>query len=160
MIGQLKSLGQAVLRTFKFSGLFNADVIVDHVGKIWLLEINARWSSSMELIERSLDLSPTIDKERTLLGCAINGELVGHTANLSNQADRIFLKRIIYARQRQRFCAQDFVRHLERNQSIHDIPTEGDWIQRGEPVLTVLTELDRQRVNSLKSYRRLRRIIS
>jgi predicted ATP-grasp superfamily ATP-dependent carboligase len=159
IVSRLRKLGQSMVDSFPFSGLFNADVIVDREGEVWLLEINLRWTSSMELIDRSLNSSEALGDGRSLLGCALNQQLMPSLADGLSQTNRRYLKRIIYARHQQHFCLADLEDHLGPNQSIHDIPLEGQVIRRGEPILTVITAVDPHQEDSLKRYRDLRRRI-
>lgn len=48
--GRLTDLGRAVAEAFDLVGLFNLDLIRQPDGSLWLLEINPRYSASMELL--------------------------------------------------------------------------------------------------------------
>jgi predicted ATP-grasp superfamily ATP-dependent carboligase len=50
----LRRLGQQIVATTNLRGLFNVDYLLDRSGDAWLLEINARWSGSSELVEQRL----------------------------------------------------------------------------------------------------------
>ncbi len=154
---RLNRLGQATVNSLRLSGLFNADVIVDAAGNPWLLEINARWSSSSELIERSLADRSSGGDRPSLLAQAIGGRLL----NLAAKAGKvIYLKRIIYARQQQRFRLGDLSNYIDANQSLHDLPADGSLIRPGEPVLTVVSRIERGDKTAIQSYRALRRRIA
>lgn len=161
IVDRLQQLGQSVVESFPIAGLFNADVIVDRLDNPWLLEINARWSSSMELVERGL--SKTLMNNRvSLIGSALKQQLIpGLTVgrDLVGQArnDPLFLKRIVYARRPRHFCLADWSAHLGPDQSLHDIPLEGQSIGRNDPILTLITEVDRANSVPLAAYKKLLR---
>lgn len=107
--GLLADLGQAVAEAFDLVGLFNIDLIRQSDGSLWLLEINPRYSASMELLigepdsrNRSLiDAHLAAHQERAGTIDAVEAErrigwLSGDTQVVP--AGHIACKRIVYAR--------------------------------------------------------------
>jgi len=150
---RLNQLGQATVDQLELSGLFNADVIVDPQGQVWLLEINARWSASTELMERELGDRFQTDQPPSLITQVVSGKSLSPQFVRTTPGDRIYLKRIIYATRECRFFIGDLANKIDSTQTLHDIPSDGTVIQRGEPILTLITSIDSQDRNALRSYR-------
>ena len=159
VLDRLNRLGQTVVDSHHLSGLFNTDVIVDQQGDVWLLEINSRWSSSMELIERALN-HPAVDGNAySLIDHAIHQQRLQTRTRYQGDSGSLFLKRIVYARQTHAFSLADWTDRLRPNQSLHDVPADGHRIGRREPVLTLITRIDPGDSNALKSYSSLLRCV-
>lgn len=136
---QLKRLGEVLARDFGLRGLFNVDYV--HDGQlIWPLEVNPRYSASMEVLEYALG--------RNLLARHIEGFGLRFPADLDffvRRASRFAAKGIVYATKDCRVT-----QHLEKLRDawneqplvpcLADIPRIGDHIRRGQPVATVLAE--------------------
>lgn len=107
--GSLVDLGQTVAEAFDLVGLFNVDLIRHPDGSLWLLEINPRYSASMELLVGELD-----NRNRSLIDAHLaayqerSGAIDAATAErragwLSDgpplvPAGQVACKRIVYAR--------------------------------------------------------------
>ncbi|HBJ34619.1 MAG TPA: hypothetical protein DDZ51_07620 [Planctomycetaceae bacterium] len=148
---QLCALGDRIAERFELVGLFNVDFILTPDRSLVLLEINPRYSASMELM-------PTAGH---LVDCHIAAyeENLGHIDR--QQADhrfaaldqhaagphRLACKRIVYATQPTRFNSSvedlcKITRDLSEPDGIqvtyHDIPSTNDIIPSGYPVLTII----------------------
>lgn len=113
---RLARLGQLAAESFGLCGLFNIDLIRDPQGNLWLLEINPRFSASMELYRRlAPDPQPSLidwhiaaHQERDgLISPAEADARTGSDQNLSMPPiDRFGFKRIVYARHELRWTAE------------------------------------------------------
>ncbi len=151
-IPNLLSLGDRIANRFELVGLFNVDFMLTPDQSLVMLEINPRYSASMELMP--------------MAGCLIDCHVAAYQEQAGQldrrQADRRFFmldrsgeheshdiacKRIVYATEPMRFNRSlsqlyDFVRDLAGPLSIevtfHDLPANDDTIPSGYPVLTVI----------------------
>jgi predicted ATP-grasp superfamily ATP-dependent carboligase len=131
------AIGEALAAVFGLVGLFGVDAIVA-AGRVWPLEINPRYTASIEVLERALGLR-SLDlhlracrfAEIPALRPARRGRCVG--------------KAIVYAPQ-DVTIAEEFTQALtSRNAGLEwpdfaDIPTVGIRIKRRQPVVTVLAD--------------------
>ncbi|KAA5546916.1 ATP-grasp domain-containing protein [Roseiconus nitratireducens] len=160
---RIEALGSAVVRQCRqdpkigpIRGPFNIDLIVNQ-GRVTMLEVNARWSGSMELVERtwseSLDLPCSLfdpvdlwlERLRTYPKCSHD----------------YTLKRICFARRRLRFDPSRFESLTVPNAHLTDTPGGPTSFDPGEPVATLITKVRRNRVGcDLRSVRPLRRRIA
>lgn len=151
----LRALGQAIADRFGLVGLFNVDLLVPRCGPPLLLEINPRYSASMELLPaagRLIDAHLAAYQQHwgQISGaqCDQRLRLLAATAAAAPQA-AVGYKRIVYARRSGRF---DFsrrqldvlARQLERTSDslisveFCDVPRQGQPLAADEPLLTVL----------------------
>ena len=122
---------------FRLRGINTLDFVINSKG-IWVLELNPRWSASVELIERwrgerlfAKHLAACGARKRSL-------PLEGDESRLNqNQPPGFWGKRIVYAKSSfQVGCGLDLAYLYE--QGVRDIPLAGTEIERGEPICTVL----------------------
>ncbi len=147
------------VESFGLSGIFNIDIVIDSSNQIWLLEINPRWSGSTEIVECSIATSGITGAPASLLGLALKRQLLNPAlaaACSSGSNHRVWLKRIVYARDDHRFSLHRCTKNLSTNQSLHDIPSEGTLIRRGEPVATLITNINAGSPAAWGRYRRTR----
>lgn len=122
--GEWRRIGEVISAEFELKGLFGVDAIKREDG-IYPVEVNPRYTASVEVLELALDL------KAIQLHCdACNGEPVDSEVRSPR---RLIGKAILFAPQDLSFteCVGDGF-------SIADIPAPGTEIQRGHPVLTVL----------------------
>ncbi|WP_258359380.1 ATP-grasp domain-containing protein [Moorella sulfitireducens] len=141
---QLAMIAGHLTATFGLRGLNTLDFIVNRDG-IWILEVNPRWSASVELIEkwRRELLFP--------LHLAVCGKNTGEspeagfnlpTRVIDNGSGRCFWgKAIVYARLPLQIDPKEEIEHLYR-QGLRDIPVPGTIIDCGQPVCTVLARAE------------------
>lgn len=127
----LRTLGDKLAANFDLTGLVNVDAIL-HEGSVWPVEINPRYSASVEVLELAgrplLRHHVRACKDRQL-------EEVGLP-----QSNRKYGKAVIYAR-REVVVQDDLVEFANRESlQLADIPEVGNTIHRGHPVLTVLAD--------------------
>ena len=129
MIGRATTLVDAVTRAFPLVGVGSIDFVSTDDG-LCPVEVNPRWSASMELVERSRGFS--------MFGihadaCA-RGALPGFDLTRQPVAAEVHGKAVVFAREdivvgeTQRWLADP---------SVRDIPREGECIAGGQPICTV-----------------------
>ena len=128
------ALAQAVTEEFGLVGVNGVDFIAR--GRVpYAIEVNPRWSSSMELVERAYGLS--------VFGlhadaCA-NGALPPFDLAVARHAQPAFGKAIVFTREDS--IAGDTRRWLT-DLSVRDVPHPGERIARGQPICTVFAIAD------------------
>ena len=120
-----EALTDAVVRTFGLVGLNGIDFIA-RAGVPWPIEVNPRFSGSMELLERGAGL-PLF----ALHAEACSGRL---PAGPVPDFERVHGKAIVFARADVLLGA---THHWLRDPSLADIPHQGQQIARGRPICTV-----------------------
>jgi hypothetical protein len=125
---RLHDLAQAATRTFGLRGLNGIDFILRD-GVPYVLELNPRYSGSMEVIERGLKRSAF---EIHKAACA--GALPRPPGPLPA---RVFGKAILWARGDRQ--AGDTRPWLKRD-DVRDVPFPGDRFKLGQPICTVFAE--------------------
>ncbi|QDV62789.1 ATP-grasp domain-containing protein [Crateriforma conspicua] len=146
---RLQRLGQSLVERTRYRGLFNADVVLSGDQPPWLLEVNPRWSASMELVEHTLAPEPSGSSPATqpsLIRWHVRAQSERlHTwVRVPNPNHSIHrFKRIVYSLRAGRLCSQAIQRwcrqlHAE-DQSIRctDIPAQTDDIAIGQPIVTL-----------------------
>ena len=132
----LDDLGELLTREFGLRGLFNLDLVGDY----WLLEVNPRYSASMEVLEHMSG-----QNFLAMHVAAFGSNFQGETRCRISKCPRHVAKRIVYA-------SSDCIVSPELSQlrkkwnverllpCLADIPRTGDRILRGQPVATVIVE--------------------
>lgn len=123
-------LASVAASAFGLVGVCGIDFIA-RAGAAYPVEINPRWSASMELVERSS-------------GCnAFNAHAIacaqGSLPEESAPPGRAFGKAIVFARQS---CAAGDTDAWLADADIRDVPHAGDAIAAGSPVCTVFAQAD------------------
>jgi predicted ATP-grasp superfamily ATP-dependent carboligase len=137
---QWRKIGEGLASGFDLRGLFGVDAIVNDRG-IWVIEVNPRYTSSIEVLEFGLGFHALTDH---ILACR-DGQLNDRSPVASL---RYLGKAIIYASRHVRID-DTFVaaaRQANANRSwpvIADIPTAGQTIATNHPVVTVFASSDR-----------------
>lgn len=132
----LDDLGELLTRAFGLRGLFNLDLVGDY----WVLEVNPRYSASVEVLEQ------TSGKNFLAMHvAAFDSSFQGETRCWISRCPRHAAKKIVYA-------SSDCIVSPELNRlrskwnverllpCLADIPRPGDRILRGQPVATVIAE--------------------
>ncbi len=159
----LIEIARRISLTTGLRGLFNLDFIVDPAGPLWLLEINPRWSGSSELIERQLRRRRPEISLFSLMVDGMNGAPLSSVVGDIPAAmadDPVYFKRIVFARRAFRFDRNAIERLLRVNETLHDIPASGRLIRRGEPVCTLIRQLDGKEKDPMPRHRVLVRQLS
>ena len=142
----LQELGARLSLAFRLVGLFGADVVLAE-NDFWLIEVNPRYTASVEVLERAAGISAL---SLHVQCCQRGGDALQGGCDL--QAASVCGKAILYAPRRLAVSPQA-VEQLEaanRGQNwpaVADLPRFGTVIQKGSPILTVFEEAhDRQTV--------------
>jgi predicted ATP-grasp superfamily ATP-dependent carboligase len=69
--GELEAAGEAVARAFALRGLFGLDFILDGAAAPWVIELNPRYTASVEVIEHALGLAALDLHRRAFEGAAL-----------------------------------------------------------------------------------------
>ena len=123
------ALVDAVAAEFSLVGVGSIDVIASEHG-LQPVEVNPRWSASMELVERARGISMFAIHA----AACVTGELPATVVNRSLESPAIHGKAIVFARED--VVVGDTSAWLE-DPNVRDVPHEGDRIMAGRPVCTV-----------------------
>jgi predicted ATP-grasp superfamily ATP-dependent carboligase len=131
---QLRSIGECLTAAFDLRGLFGVDVIVG-CGKVWTIEINPRFTASVEIHERAADWCAL-----STHSVACEGAKLPATPLVAREFHG---KAVVYATHEgvisSSFCEWvDWQNRLDRFPAYADIPGTGTKIASGRPILTVL----------------------
>ncbi len=136
---QLQSLGNLLAQRFRLVGMFNVDFVRNDLG-IWPLEVNPRYSASVEVLERVSEcpfMKLHVDAcQRTQL-----------PSELSLQTNPFFGKAVVYAPANGVFSQplDDLIgdwNAVSQWPLVADLPRVGDELERGQPVVTVFADGD------------------
>jgi predicted ATP-grasp superfamily ATP-dependent carboligase len=129
---QVQRIATLLTREFGLVGVNGMDFIIND-GQVCLLEVNPRYSSSMELIERAHHL-PIFDLHMRAIS---KGELPDFDiAKKTVNPERFYGKAILYADKDGQ--APKTETWIERD--IRDIPHPGEKLSRSKPICTVLAD--------------------
>jgi uncharacterized protein len=134
-------IGAALADEFDLQGLFGVDAVVDARGDIWPVEVNPRYTASVEILERGLGVAA--------LGWHVAACRDRQLPADSPTANGWHGKAIVYAPWDLRI-GDEFVAALERSNegrawpAVADLPASGTTIRRGQPIVTVFAEADDQ----------------
>ncbi len=134
---QFQDLGKFLAERFGLVGLFGVDAIVQE-DQAWVLEVNPRYPSSAELLERAFHIN--------MVNLHVAACRDGRLPDAPRETPKsIWGKRICYATSDLQISDR-FSSHLQSFPQTHgwppvaDIPTEGTFIRRGSPLLTVFSD--------------------
>jgi predicted ATP-grasp superfamily ATP-dependent carboligase len=138
LTNRLTELGRLAAREFGLAGLFGIDVVIDG-DAVWVLEVNPRYTASVELLEHALDRPLLAQHVQACRGESPVGVAQPSARNRCG-------KRIVYAGSVGRTVKATFTESLwnlrgERAlPAVADIPTPGARIEPFSPLATVLAE--------------------
>jgi predicted ATP-grasp superfamily ATP-dependent carboligase len=131
ILNQVGQIAQLLTQAFGLVGVNGFDFILNG-GRVFLTEVNPRYSASMELIEKAYAL-PVFDLH---LRAVTQGALPDNNPLAQTSQPRFYGKAILYA--------QRSIHALHTNRWLHsqirDIPHPGERIPSGKPVCTLLAE--------------------
>jgi len=139
LAGRLKQLGNAIVQGFGLAGWFGIDFVLND-GVPWPVEINPRYTASAEIHELAWRRSLFLAHRRACEGTA---SALDRLVDVTCLPPRIIAKWILYAQQR--MVVPMIVPHENDGEdifavgSIADIPHSDTCVDRGEPVMTLLT---------------------
>jgi len=122
-------MAAAVTEAFGLVGVNGIDFIARD-GVPWPIEVNPRYSASMELVERAHGVSVF-----ALHAAACVGELPGFDSLLRRRTGAAWGKAIVYATAD---VTMREIRRWWREDRVRDVPHAGERIARGRPICTLL----------------------
>ena len=133
--GTLARIGDVLAGEFDLRGLFGVD-FVDDAQTIWPIEVNPRYTASIEILERAWGFSAV---GQHVIACR-DGTLPNSPA--SRVATSWHAKRVIYAESNAIVSEAFTAAALDANRNelppaVADIPPPGTTIRPGQPVMTV-----------------------
>src|SRR5262249_47252340 len=128
-LAEVRRLAQAVTEEFGLIGLNGVDFVLRDARPV-VVEVNPRYSASMELVERATGI-PVFDLHRA----ACEGRMPPPaTAEAPLPGDGFHAKAIVYASKP--VSVPDTSGWIERG--VRDVPHPGEAIRSGHPICTVL----------------------
>lgn len=132
-IDQVKALGETLSSKLGLVGLFNVDLVRNQDG-LWLVEINPRYSASVEVLERALEVQAV---KLHIAACE-----AGTVSWMARNNPECFGKAIVYAQRDVRVTPVLEMVAGELNDprawpAMADLPRTGEEIRAGQPVVTV-----------------------
>ncbi len=135
----IAAIGRSIARRFGLVGLFGVDLVVDRNDEPWLVEVNPRYTASVEVVELMLGRALLSDHARACEGRPIDA------FDPLPERGRFIAKEVVFAEGPGTFREQ--VAPLEgragdvfRVPRLADIPHPGTPFKAGEPVLTIFAE--------------------
>ncbi len=133
ILDQWRRIGDCLAETFSLVGLFGVDAVQDDRA-VWPVEVNPRYTASVETLERGLDLR-TVDLH-------VRGCREGRVAPPPRGGASMWTgKAIVYASKSIQISPATTRRLLDANQDdwpvVADIPAAGTHIRARRPILTV-----------------------
>ena len=119
---EMKNTSEDLIRQFKLIGSNGVDYILDKDGELEVIEINARFQGTYELVENVLGIN--------LLNAHIQA-CEGEIIDIPNPS-KYSIKKIIYARK------QANIGNLNIP-NVYDIPYEGVKIEKDQPLVTIIS---------------------
>lgn len=130
---QLRRLGGVLTNRFHLAGLFNVDLIRNKEG-LWPLEVNPRYSASVEILERGLDVKA--------LKMHVDACETGSLPTAPKDFAKMYGKAVVYSERAGNVPQSLELVARERNDGqiwpeIADLPQTGEALKSGQPVVTV-----------------------
>jgi predicted ATP-grasp superfamily ATP-dependent carboligase len=126
------AMARAVAETFHLVGLNGIDFIVRD-GVPYPIEINPRWCSSMELVERLYGVSMFAAHA----AACVDGTLPAFDLTRARRSGAVIGKAIVFARDE---IVVGDTRPWLQDETVRDVPKPGERIGAGQPVCTVFAE--------------------
>ncbi len=138
---ELSRLGQCLAAEYRLTGLFGVDFIVAG-GCMFVLEINPRYTASIEVLEQAVPLDQSIVAHHV---AACEKHVLPHVDVHPEKSGRFFGKAILFADRRAsvgpRFeCLLAPIDAARRWTPLADVPAPGTTINVGQPMVTVRAE--------------------
>jgi hypothetical protein len=142
VIDRLLSFAKQCYQHFGIKGWFQVDFMLNQQHEVWLLEINPRWSATMEIYERI--------RGRSLVSPHLKAwgiETVEHSFP-KPIPHPLFLKYVVYAASTFTWTASESEKASDINRkaidaigwpTLADLPQENTTFETGMPILTILT---------------------
>jgi predicted ATP-grasp superfamily ATP-dependent carboligase len=131
VLDQVRRIAAFLTREYGLRGVNGIDFIL-RGSQVCVIEVNPRYSASMELIESAHEL-PVF---RTHLQAALHGELPAFRIERVSDSRQFIGKAILFADRNA--VAPDVKRWLDNE--VKDVPRPGDRWRKGDPICTVLAK--------------------
>lgn len=133
----IRQIGQTLAKQFQLQGLFGVDLVIGG-SQVWAIEVNPRWTASVELLERAHGFNAI----KCHMAACLEGELP--ETPLSEVTRISHGKAIVFAHQpatvSKRFTSDCLAGRGSLNSpELADIPNFGTSLEQGNPVCTVFT---------------------
>lgn len=122
----IRSAGAAVAAGCQLLGLFGIDFVEDPAGRAWPVEVNPRFTASMEIIERWAGRSLVADH---VDACLHYKTTCWGDVQSSSYCGKVYL-----------FAVRDIRAAKLDASDLRDVPTPGTPIAQGQPICTVLAQ--------------------
>jgi predicted ATP-grasp superfamily ATP-dependent carboligase len=132
-------IGTALADEFDLQGLFGVDAVVDAQGDLWPIELNPRYTASVEILERGLGVAT--------LGWHVAACRDRRLPAEAPAANGWHAKAVVYAPCDLRI-GDEMAAAFERSNEgrawpeVADLPVPGSIIRRGQPIVTVFAAAD------------------
>ena len=133
----LTHLGCALTERLGLSGVFGVDAVIDAAGTTWPVEVNPRYTASIEVLERAgvepvlQGVAERVDRDASNPGAILKAD----PPNPIDRTAAIDAKAIVFARRG--VFSPDLYERFDTAQ-IADVPWPGTTIEAGWPVCTFL----------------------
>jgi predicted ATP-grasp superfamily ATP-dependent carboligase len=132
--GRIEKFGSVAGRESGLSGVWGADFIAGSDGGLWLLEINPRFTSSLELIAKAHGIDIARLQIDSVRGAGLPSPFT--------DPEYVIGTAVCYAAEDITFgnCAAGAAAGAAGADGIRDIPRQGTFIGKGEPLLSLYAE--------------------
>jgi predicted ATP-grasp superfamily ATP-dependent carboligase len=146
MAARFERLGSSLASTFGLRGLFGVDCLLDG-DTLWLIEVNPRYTASVEILEYALNFS-ALSLHRDVFTGEVRSGFFPMKPGSWKTADSPWIgKAILFARQSLRFPAEGHWQAtlsgpepIEIMPTFADVPRPGTLIAMGWPILTFFAQ--------------------
>ena len=132
----LVQLGNVLAEEFELIGLFGVDFML-HAGDVWTLEVNPRYTASVEIVERMTGVSAIAAHAAACGGMQMENQRVA-TSKACGKAILFARRDIIISEQFAEWSLAESAR--EPWPALGDVSPAGTPIEAGRPILTVFGE--------------------
>jgi len=150
---QLAKLGELLSKRFQLRGLVGVDLVIAN-NRAWVLEINPRYSASVEVIERITGRSAIAEHVASCVG-AVRSELRPPTARIAETANAVACGKVVLFAKHDVTITPAFYQWSIAQASVDlehcrlaDIPEAGQQLSIGQPVLTVFASRSAQELDA------------
>ncbi|WP_425396086.1 ATP-grasp domain-containing protein [Aeoliella sp.] len=128
LTAQLMQTGELLTKDLGLVGLFGVDFVLDPHGTAWAVDVNPRYTASMEVVERFTGASMVA----VHVAASMQGVLPNSAAKPSGFAGKAYL-----------FAEREVTFRVPPNLHLADIPFEEEVIPRGYPICTLLATAEK-----------------
>lgn len=124
---QLAHAGELLASKLGVVGVFGIDFVLDDAGAAWVVDVNPRYTASMEVVERFTGMNIVAAH----VAACTRGELPAHRPEPACYAGKAYL-----------FARREVVFRRLPELQLADIPHQGDVIPRGKPICTLIVDAE------------------